>query len=214
MTPDAQHADILIPDYSRIVSRVEAGARVLDLGCGKGDLLLRLVKERGVKGMGVEIDENAVIECIHKGLSVFQGDLDEGLNDYGDESYDYVILDQTLQVIRRPELVIAEMLRVGKKAIVSFPNFGYWKVRWKLLWSGHMPRTTKLPFYWYNTPNIHLLTISDFVAFCRERKIYILEEIDLVQAQDRDPKIIQWGANWRADEGLFVLSRTRQDHAQ
>ncbi|NTV52803.1 MAG: methionine biosynthesis protein MetW [Candidatus Firestonebacteria bacterium] len=214
MTPDAQHADILIPDYSRIVSRVEAGSRVLDLGCGKGDLLLRLVKERGVKGMGVEIDENAVIECIHKGLSVFQGDLDEGLSDYGDESYDYVILDQTLQVIRRPELVIAEMLRVGKKAIVSFPNFGHWKVRWKLLWSGHMPRTPKLPFYWYNTPNIHLLTISDFVAFCRAQKIYILEEIDLVQAQDRDPKIIRWGANWRADEGLFVLSRTRQGHAQ
>jgi len=209
MTPERQHAAVLIPDYSRIVTRVEAGSRVLDLGCGQGDLLQRLVKERGVKGVGVEIDEDAVVECIHKGLSVFQGDLDEGLSDYGDQSYDYVILDQTLQVIRRPELVIEEMLRVGKKAIVSFPNFGHWKVRWQLLRSGQMPRTAKLPFYWYNTPNIHLLTISDFIAFCQERKIFICEEIDLVQVGAAEPKVIRWGANWRADEGLFVLSRTR-----
>jgi methionine biosynthesis protein MetW len=210
MTPNRKPADLLIPDYSRIVTRVEKGSRVLDLGCGRGDLLLRLVRERGVQGMGVEIDEDAVIECIHKGLSVFQGDLDEGLSDYGDASYDYVILDQTLQVIRRPELVIAEMLRVGKKVIVSFPNFGHWRVRWQLLWEGRMPRTPKLPFRWYDTPNIHQLTIRDFVEFCRKRKIYILEEIDLVQAGAGGPRKIVWGANWRADEGLFVLSRTRQ----
>jgi methionine biosynthesis protein MetW len=203
------HENILVSDYDRIAPLISEGSRVLDLGCGHGELLERLTRERHIHGMGVEIDEDAVIECIHKGLSVFQGDLDEGLSDYGDASYDYVILNHTLQVIRRPDFVVEEMLRVGKKAIVSFPNFGHWKVRWQLLVQGNMPHTDKLPFYWFNTPNIHLLTIRDFVDFCRARSIKVLNELDLAGSYPAGTRLIHWGANWRADEGLFVISRAR-----
>ncbi len=207
MTDELVPDNILVSEYDRIAPLIDEGARVLDLGCGQGDLLARLTRERRVHGMGVEIDEDAVIECIHKGLSVFQGDLDQGLSDYSDASYDYVILNHTLQVIRRPDFVIEEMLRVGKKAIVSFPNFGHWHVRWELLTQGCMPRTSKLPFHWYNTPNIHLLTICDFVRFCEQRKIRILRELYFSLGSGDRPHLVRWGANWRADEGLFVISR-------
>jgi methionine biosynthesis protein MetW len=198
---------VLISDYEQVVAQVDTGASVLDLGCGNGELLLRLQRERRVRGMGVEISEDAVIECIHKGLSVFQGNIDEGLADYGDASYDYVILDQTLQVIRRPAFVIEEMLRVGKKAIVSFPNFGHWTVRLRLLGSGRMPRTQALPFEWHDTPNIHLLTIKDFQMFCRDRNIRILRQVNLVRRRRAWALPNRLGANWWADEGLFIISR-------
>lgn len=196
--------NVLLSDYSQVVALVEPGASVLDLGCGQGDLLARLRDEKQVRGMGVEIDEDAVIECIRKGLSVFQGNVDEGLADYSDASYDYVILNQTLQVIRRPAFVIEEMLRVGRQAIVSFPNFGYWRVRIKLLLNGRMPKTAKLPFEWYDTPNIHLLTIKDFTDFCRAHQIHILRHINLVRR--RQAKML-FGASWLADEGLFAVTR-------
>lgn len=200
MTP---RGPFVISDYDQVVAQIAPGASVLDLGCGNGELLLRLQRERGVRGMGVEISEDAVIECLHKGLSVFQGNIDEGLADYGDASYDYVILDQTLQVIRRPDFVISEMLRVGKKAVVSFPNFAFGPVRLQLLLTGRMPRTRKLPFEWHDTPNIHLLSIRDFVLFCRARGIRILRQISL-RAGRQVPAL---GANCLADEGLFVLTR-------
>lgn len=202
MIRDRLRKNILLSDYSTVVSLVPEGSRVLDLGCGRGDLLSRLIQERRVQGNGVEIEQNAVIDCIHKGLSVFQGNIDEGLADYGELSYDYVILNQTLQVILRPDFVIEEMLRVGRRAIISFPNFAYWRVRMQLVLSGQMPRTLKLPFYWYNTPNIHLLTIRDFKQFCQERKIAILQEVDLCRS--REVRILP---NWLADEGLFVITR-------
>lgn len=198
---------LLLSDYDTMISLVEPGSRVLDLGCGQGELLRRLKLEHQVLGMGVEIDPEAVIECIHKGLSVFQGNIDEGLADYGDAFYDYVILDQTLQVIRRPAFVIEEMLRVGKKAIVSFPNFAHWRVRLKLLFNGRMPQTPKLPFDWYDTPNIHLLTIKDFRAFCSARKIRILKQVNLGSASRRPLGRVRFWPNLLADEGLFVLSR-------
>jgi methionine biosynthesis protein MetW len=130
--------NILLSDYDMVISLVKPGSRVLDLGCGSGTLLERLVHDRQVHGVGVEIKQEAVIDCIHKGLSVFQGDIDGGLADYSNASYDYVILNQTLQVIHRPDFVIEEMLRVGKKAIISFPNFGYWRTRLQLLFQGRM----------------------------------------------------------------------------
>ena len=199
---------VLLSDYQQVVELVDPGASVLDLGCGEGTLLRRLIDEKHVHGNGVEIDPEAVIACIHKGLSVFHGDVDEGLADYGNASYDFVILNQTLQVILRPDFVLEEMLRVGRRAIVSFPNFGHWRVRWQLLLAGRMPRTPKLPFHWYNTPNIHLLTIRDFVEYCRRQNIHILKAVHLHQARrGQKPKRIGFGSNWRADEGLFVISR-------
>ena len=210
MTP-ALRNKLLSSDHDQVVSLVTPGASVLDLGCGSGDLLNRLVVERNVRGMGVEISEDAVVECIHKGLSVFQGNIDEGLADYGDASYDYVILNQTLQIIRRPAFVLDEMLRVGKKAIISFPNFAHWPIRMQLLLNGRMPRTRKLPFEWHDTPNIHLVTIQDFVRFCQKRKIQILEQICLCRGHRIKPVLPGVSANWFADEGLFVLAR--RDHA-
>jgi methionine biosynthesis protein MetW len=199
---------VLRSDYDRVISLVEAGSRVLDLGCGNGELLLRLVREKSVRGSGVEIDEDAVIECIHKGLSVFQGDIDEGLQDYADASYDTVILNQTLQVIRRPDYVIEEMLRVGKKVIVSFPNFAHWRVRLQFLWTGRMPRTPRLPFHWFDTPNIHLLTIKDFVDFCRQRQIRILRSLYTMPWLKRDLRL-PWLANALAGEAIFTISRSQ-----
>lgn len=199
--------NILLSDYDMVVFLVEPQSRVLDLGCGSGTLLERLIHERQVQGMGVEIKKDAVIECIHKGLSVFQGDIDAGLADYGNASYDYVILNKTLQVIHNPDLVVDEMLRVGKKAIISFPNFGHWRVRWSLLTGGRMPRTEKLPDEWYNTPNIHLLTIKDFLSYCRKKNITILEEIYLNSHKSSGKEIIKKSPNFFADEGLFVITR-------
>jgi len=199
--------NILLSDYDMVVSLIEPRSRVLDLGCGNGALLERLINERQVQGMGVEIEQDAVIECIHKGLSVFQGDIDTGLADYGNASYDYVILNQTLQVIHRPDFVIDEMLRVGRKAIISFPNFGYWYIRLQLLLRGRMPQTAKLPFHWYNTPNIHLLTIQDFIRFCQERKITILKSISLKSGSGPGMNTVKFFPNLFADEGLFVITR-------
>jgi methionine biosynthesis protein MetW len=146
-------------DYEIIVDIIENGSRVLDLGCGNGELLSKLKQRRNVDARGVELDDRCVAECIRRGFTVFQGDIDEGLGDYADKSFDYVVLNQTLQVVHKPTLVIEEMLRVGKRAIVSFPNFGYFRIRWYLLTKGRMPKVDFLPSDWYNTPNIHLLTL-------------------------------------------------------
>ena len=160
-------------DLELIVSLVEAGSKVLDLGCGDGSLLKLLVDRKQVIGRGVEISDEGVRQCVEKGLTVHQGDLDEGLSDYPDDCFDYVILSQTLQAVHKPELVLREMLRVGRTGIVSFPNFGYWRIRWQLLVGGRMPKTDYLPFEWYDTPNIHLLTIKDFHRYCAERGLSI-----------------------------------------
>ena len=197
---------LLRSDYEQIISIISKGSNVLDLGCGSGELLEKLITEKNVSGRGVEIDENNIIECIKKGLSVFQGDLDEGLREYHDQSYDYVILNKTLQVVKKPDYVIKEMLRVGKKAVVSFPNFGYLGVRSQLFFRGYMPRTPVLPFEWYNTPNIHLLTIKDFYRYCRENNIKILQRIYLINSTPIKG-IKKLFANLLAEEAIFILKK-------
>jgi methionine biosynthesis protein MetW len=149
-------------DYAIIGEIVEPQSRVLDLGCGEGELLQWLVQSKAVEARGVEISREKVQRAIARGVSVFQGDIDEGLADYPDGAFDYVILSQTLQETRHPRQVLREMLRVGRRAIVAFPNFGHWRVRLSMLTSGRAPRTRLFPFAWHESPNIHFLTVRDF----------------------------------------------------
>lgn len=191
--------------YSIIADIIEENSKVLDLGCGKGNLLLKLIKEKSVNGLGVEINQDSAISAIEKGLSVIQADIDEGLA-FDDGEYDWVILNQTLQSTEKPDYVIDEMLRVGKKAIVSFPNFAYWKVRFYLFFTGHMPKSKALPYEWYNTPNIHLLTVKDFYEFCKKRKIKILESVYITNEQV-NKSITRAFSNFFAEEVIFVISK-------
>ena len=196
-------------NYGRIIEMVPENSRVLDLGCGDGELLLKLIQQKRVTGVGVDIDQCNILECIRKGLSVFQGDIDEGLAEYPDKSYDYVILNQTLQVTRRPDYVIKEMLRVGNKAIVSFPNFGYWRSRSQLFFRGRMPVYGLLPFKWYETPNIHMLTIKDFRKFCRDNRFTIIKEMSLLSSRDYKLVGSKLLANLLAEEGIFVIAEEK-----
>ena len=149
-------------NYEIVTNIIPEGVRVLDLGCGDGTLFSKLINEKKIKGVGVEINQDEVIKALDKGVSVIQGDIDEGLKQFPDGSFDYAILNQTLQSTEKPDLVVDEMLRVAKKAVVSFPNFAYWKVRFYLFFKGKMPKSKALPYEWYNTPNIHLMTVNDF----------------------------------------------------
>lgn len=194
-------------NYSIITDIVDEGAKVLDLGCGDGTLLAKLIEEKLVKGIGVEINQDAVISSLEKGLSVIQGDLDEGLKGFEDKDYDWVILNQTLQSTEKPDYIIEEMLRVSKKAVVSFPNFGYWKIRLYLLFKGKMPKSKHLPFEWYDTPNIHLLTVNDFYAFCKDRDIKILKSVYTTHAKVKNNFLTSFLSNLFAEEVIFVISK-------
>lgn len=166
-------------NHQLILSHIEKGASVLDLGCGDGSLLETLVREKDARVMGVDKEEAMVRACLARGLSVFQGDLDEGLADYETQSVDYVILNQTLQMVHRPVTLLLEMLRVGRMAIVNFPNFAYLPNRLQLMFGGRMPENKDFPYSWYDTPNIHFCTRNDFVSLCDERDIQIVREIHL-----------------------------------
>ena len=194
-------------NYSLIEEMIEPKSKVLDLGCGNGYLLKLLKDKKQIKGNGIEISQNEVIQCLEKGLSVIQGDIDEGLKQFADKSYDYVILNQTLQSTYNPDDVLEEMLRVGKKCIVSFPNFAYWRVRLYYLLKGNMPKSKVLPFEWYNTPNIHLLTIKDFFEFAQKRNISILQGIYTTKANKRTSPHYKMFSNFFAEEAIFVISK-------
>lgn len=194
-------------DYYEILNMIEYGSHVLDLGCGSGELLKDLIQKKGITGRGIEIDEKSVFMCFQKGLSVLQADIDEGLADFQDRTYDYVILSKTLQVVRRPHYVIREMLRVGKKGIVSLPNQGHWKIRLRFLFGGKMPKSRLLPYDWYDTPNIHLSSISDFRDLCSKENVKIIKEMALSRSRVLNFPCVKYFSNLFADESLFVITR-------
>jgi methionine biosynthesis protein MetW len=189
-------------DYELIGAMVPAGARVLDLGCGDGQLLAELVEHKGCQGRGIEINEQAVVACIRRGVAVYHGDMLEGMGFYGEHTFDCVVLSQTLQQTSDPVRVIGEMLRVGETAIISFPNFGYWRVRLQLLLSGRMPRNSLLPYAWHNTPNVHLCTVKDFRRLCEEQNLEQIREIFLVPPSRQVGPFL---ANWRAGLAIFQV---------
>jgi methionine biosynthesis protein MetW len=160
-------------DYAIIGEIVEAGSRVLDLGCGDGELLEWLAAKKGVDARGVELSGAKVQHAIARGVSVYQGDINEGLADYPDQAFDYVILSQTLQETQNPRAILKEMLRVGRRAIVAFPNFGHWRVRMSMMFSGRAPRAPLFPYEWYDSPNIHVLTVRDFEELIGIEKLVV-----------------------------------------
>ena len=162
------------PDFAAIAGWIKLESSVLDLGCGDGTLLRYLKETRRIRGYGVEIDDDSVHACVRNGVNVVQSDLERGLSGFEDDSFDYVVLSQTLQAMRNSEIIMREMLRVGREGIVTFPNFGYWKNRLQVL-KGHMPVSENLPYEWFDTPNVHLCTVADFERFCSERHIRIVE---------------------------------------
>jgi methionine biosynthesis protein MetW len=193
-------------DLQIIASWISPGAKVLDLGCGEGDLLVYLNEQKQVHGSGIECDETKVAHCIEKGLSVLQGDINVEVHDYAAGSFDYVILSQTLQQVYEPDRLIRAMLDIGKKGIVSFPNFSHWEIRRQLLTTGYAPVSRQLPYQWYDTPNIRVITLKDFRRFLREVNLRILKEVAInTHTQDRKGKIIKFLPNLRATYGLYLI---------
>lgn len=193
----------LRPDLAIIAANVTGGARVLDIGCGDGALMAALRDTRGVDARGLELDPGNVAAAVARGLPVVQGDADHDLADYPDRSFDYAILSQTLQTTRAPDAVLDELLRIGARAFVSFPNFAHWRVRLDLLTRGRMPVTRLLPERWYDTPNIHHVTIDDFRDFLRERGVTVEKAWFLAG----DQACAAAGANWFAEHAVFLLRR-------
>ena len=190
-------------EYKIIASLIDPGASVLDLGCGDGELLALLRREKNVsKVQGIEIDEKAIYKCVARGLSVFHGDIDSGLAEYDDNSFDYVILNQSFQQVKRPDFVVGEALRVGRQAIIGFPNFAYIKARYQLAIRGYAPITRSLPYEWHDTPNLHFLSIADFINYCKKRDIKIKQAFYL-----RNNIQVRFFPNLLALSGIFLISR-------
>ena len=190
------------PDFDVVTNWVPQGASVLDLGCGDGELLARLQRERGSIGYGVEIEDSSVLACLNRGLNVLQGNIESGLNLFDDGAFDIVILSQTLQATRHTEALVREVLRVGKSAIVTLPNFGHWSVRWQLGVGGRMPVSKRLPYQWYDTPNVHFSTITDFDVFCADKGITVERRAALAGG-----RAITFLPNVRSETAVFQIRR-------
>ena len=195
-------AAYLRPDFDVVTAWVPQGASVLDLGCGDGELLARLQRERSVKGYGVEIDDAGVLACMSRGLNVLQANIEGGLNLFDDAAFDVVILSQTLQATRHTEALVREVMRVGKSAIVTLPNFGHWSVRWQLGIGGRMPVSKRLPYQWYDTPNVHFSTLTDFAVFCAEKGIVVERRAVLAGGHE-----ITFLPNVRGETAVFQIRR-------
>jgi methionine biosynthesis protein MetW len=193
-------------DHDVIASLVPPGARVLDLGCGDGSLLEELI-HRGADGLGVEISDEGVISCLQRGVPVLQDDIDKGLDDLEDDSFDIVIMSLTLQAVHHPALVLREMHRVGRRSIVSFPNFAHWRLRTQLAASGRMPVSPLLPYSWYETPNIRLCSIKDFEALAHAEGFTVEQRILLDEGGGREGAVAQRAANLLAAGAVYLLSR-------
>jgi len=191
-------------DYELIESLIEPNSTVLDIGCGDGELLANLSSDKNIKGKGIELEQDLVLVCVNRGLSIIQHDVEQGLEEYADKSFDYVILSQTVQTLKKPEEVLAELLRVGKKVIVSFPNFAYWRSRAQLFFSGKAPVAGQLPFSWYNSPNIHFLSLKDFDEFCKQRGVRVEKKIPLIKTS-MSP--VRFAPNLLADQVIYVTSK-------
>ena len=195
-------------DLHIIASWIEPGSKVLDLGCGEGYLLHFLKENKQVTGTGIECIETKVAHCIEKGLSVLQGDINQEILDYPDNTFDYVILSQTLQQVYEPDKLIQSLLRVGKRGIVTFPNFSHWRIRFQLLMTGYAPITKQLPYEWYDTPNVRVITIKDFRRFSKEVGFKILKEIAInTNSKDRYGKIVSALSTLRATYGIFLIEK-------
>lgn len=194
--------DSLRPDLAAIAASIAPGSRVLDIGCGDGALLANLRATKHVDARGMEIDGACVERCVAQGLSVVQGDANRDLADYPDKGFDYTVLSQTLQTAKRPDLMLDQLLRVGRQAFVSFPNFAHWRTRTALMLGGRMPVTRAIPVSWYETPNIHHVTVKDFRQLARDKGAHIEREWFF-----SNEKPVGAGSNWRAEFAVFQLSR-------
>lgn len=195
-------SDSLRIDYKIIYELVEPGARVLDLGCGSGDLLYYLARDKNAKVQGIEFNDEAVYQCVKKGLSVFNSDIESGLVEYPDQSFDYVILNQSMQEVTQVDFIIHEALRVGSKVIVGFPNFAHITARLRLFFQGKAPITKALPHHWYDTPNVRCLSLSDFNEFCAEKQVRVLKAYYL-----GEHAVVRFWPNLFALNALFVVTR-------
>ncbi len=189
-------------DHKVILDLINPQSSVLDLGCGSGDLLYLLIKEKKVRAQGIEIDDQAIYKCVAKGLNVFHGDVDSGLAEFNDKSFDYVILNQSMQQILHVDKVLADALRVGKKVIVGFPNFAYYQSRLQMFFQGKAPVTESLPYQWYETPNLHFLSILDFKKYCHTKNINIERQV-CIGEKHRIPFL----RNFFAQVGIFLISK-------
>jgi methionine biosynthesis protein MetW len=188
-------------DHRVIYSIIEDHSRVLDLGCGEGELLYPLVRDKRVRAQGIELDDKAIHKCVKKGLSVLHDDIENSLREFPDHSFDYVILNQSMQEVKKVDYVIQEALRIGNKVIVGFPNFAYIKSRFMLFFRGRSPVTGSLPYLWFDTPNVRFLSITDFKLFCEEKNIRIVEAHYL-----GEKKIVRFRPNLFALNAVFVLT--------